>query len=107
MRPLTSQKNMEIRGTNSIKNFASSNTLANNFTSTQSNTNVASSNNNQSGNQNYDVWVMQWVDYSSKYGLGYVLSNGCSGVFFNDSTKIILDPTATYFEYMERRSTDK
>lgn len=39
-----------------------------------------------------DVYVKKWVDYSSKYGLGYLLSNGSSGVFFNDCTKIILDP---------------
>lgn len=38
-----------------------------------------------------EIWVKRWVDYSSKYGLGYLLSNGCTGVFFNDSTKIILD----------------
>ena len=37
------------------------------------------------------IWVKKWVDYSSKYGLGYILSNGAAGVFFNDSTKIILD----------------
>jgi len=38
-----------------------------------------------------DVWVKRWVDYSSKYGLGYLLSNGCFGVFFNDSSKIIME----------------
>jgi len=38
-----------------------------------------------------EVYVKKWVDYSSKYGLGYLLSNGSSGVFFNDSTKIILE----------------
>jgi polo-like kinase 1 len=37
------------------------------------------------------VWVKKWVDYTSKYGLGYWLTNGSTGVFFNDSTKIILD----------------
>jgi hypothetical protein len=36
------------------------------------------------------IWVKKWVDYSQKYGLGYLLSNGAAGVFFNDSTKIIL-----------------
>jgi len=36
--------------------------------------------------------VKKWVDYSSKYGLGYLLSNGATGVFFNDATKIVLDP---------------
>jgi hypothetical protein len=37
------------------------------------------------------VWVSRWVDYSKKYGLGYKLSNGSSGVFFNDATKMILE----------------
>jgi polo-like kinase 1 len=54
-----------------------------------------------------DVWVKKWVDYSSKYGLGYLLSNNATGVFFNDSTKIILDPKGHHFDYMERRTTDK
>lgn len=39
-----------------------------------------------------DIWIKNHVDYSSKYGVGYLLSNGASGVFFNDSTKIVLDP---------------
>jgi polo-like kinase 1 len=39
-----------------------------------------------------EIYVKKWVDYSSKYGLGYLLSNGSSGVFFNDSSKIICDP---------------
>jgi len=47
------------------------------------------------------------VDYSTKYGLGYLLSNGSSGVFFNDCTKIILDPSKESFEYIERRSSDR
>jgi polo-like kinase 1 len=54
-----------------------------------------------------DVWVKKWVDYSSKYGLGYLLSNRATGVFFNDSTKIILDPAGHFFDYYERRTTDK
>jgi len=41
--------------------------------------------------------VKRWVDYSSKYGLGYLLSNGCIGVFFNDSTKILLEAKTKYF----------
>ena len=36
------------------------------------------------------IWVKKWVDYSSKYGLGYMLTSGTTGVFYNDSTKIIL-----------------
>ena len=54
-----------------------------------------------------DIWVKKWVDYSSKYGLGYLLNNGFSGVFFNDSTKIILNPDTNKFLYIERRVTDQ
>ena len=43
------------------------------------------------------VWVKKWVDYSSKYGLGYLLTNGATGVFFNDSTKILLDLNGWYY----------
>ncbi len=47
------------------------------------------------------------MDYSSKYGLGYYLSNEVTGVFFNDSTKIVLDPNGYHFDYYERRNADR
>jgi polo-like kinase 1 len=53
------------------------------------------------------VWVKKWVDYSSKYGLGYILSNGSTGVFFNDSTKIILRQGEPTFHYIERKGQDR
>jgi hypothetical protein len=33
--------------------------------------------------------VVRWVDYSSKYGLGYLLSDGAVGVVFNDHTTLL------------------
>ena len=36
-----------------------------------------------------------------------MLSNGNSGVFFNDCTKIILDPTTNTVEYIEKKNNDK
>jgi polo-like kinase 1 len=57
--------------------------------------------------QQEEVWVKKWVDYSSKYGLGYHLSNASVGVFFNDATKIVLDPNSYHFDYIERRQTDR
>jgi polo-like kinase 1 len=54
-----------------------------------------------------EVWVKKWVDYSTKYGLGYYLSNEATGVFFNDSTKIVLDSNGHHLDYMERRSSDR
>ena len=49
------------------------------------------------------VWVSRWVDYSKKYGLGYKLSNGQYGVFFNDATKILLKLDGEQLEYIQRQ----
>ena len=35
--------------------------------------------------------ITNWVDYSSKYGLGYSFNNGNFGIFFNDFTQMILN----------------
>jgi serine/threonine protein kinase len=48
------------------------------------------------------TWVVRHVDYTRKYGFGYLLSNGAVGVYFNDSTKIILSSDDSNFEYIER-----
>ncbi|EGR28317.1 protein kinase domain protein, partial [Ichthyophthirius multifiliis] len=53
------------------------------------------------------IWVTQWFDYSDKYGLGYILSNGHTGVYFNDSTKIIYDPNSNLVKYLERVNNQK
>ena len=51
-----------------------------------------------------EVTVNKWVDYSNKYGLGYLLSNGAIGVVFNDSTKILIHSRREEFIYYERQS---
>ena len=61
---------------------------------------------NGSGNL-ADISVKKWIDYSSKYGLGYILSNGHIGVYFNDSTKIIYRPNGANFIYIERNAAEK
>ena len=35
------------------------------------------------------ICVKKWIDYSSKYGIGYLLNNDSSGVYFNDSSKML------------------
>ena len=50
--------------------------------------------------------MQKWVDYSSKYGLGYLLNSGNVGVHFNDNTKLIQDD-AKNFSYYERKGPDK
>eukprot|EP01035_Chromulina_nebulosa_P022024 gene22024-28508_t len=49
------------------------------------------------------VWVVRYVDYTSKYGLGFLFNTGSAGVYFNDSTKIVLSADGMVFQYNERR----
>lgn len=50
-----------------------------------------------------ELWVTLWVDYTSKYGLGYLLNNGSCGMYFNDMTKIILHPNLEDVQYISRK----
>ena len=53
------------------------------------------------------VWVKKWVDYSSKYGLGYTLSNGSCGVYFNDNSKMIRNKDGKTITYAERKTASR
>ena len=53
-----------------------------------------------------EVWVTKWVDYSNKYGLGYLLNNGLIGVYFNDNTKILFNPYKKIYTYVERKFSE-
>ncbi|KAK4533989.1 hypothetical protein CDCA_CDCA01G0014 [Cyanidium caldarium] len=52
-----------------------------------------------------DTWICKWVDYATKYGVGYQLSNGNYGVYFNDASKVLLyaGGNAQEVDYVERR----
>jgi cell cycle serine/threonine-protein kinase CDC5/MSD2 len=41
---------------------------------------------------NERVFIVSWVDYCNKYGMGYALTDGSVGVHFNDTTSIVLSP---------------
>ena len=41
-------------------------------------------------------YIERSIDYTNKYGLGYLCSNGNVGAYFNDSTSIILNPSSRY-----------
>lgn len=36
------------------------------------------------------VFIDRWVDFTIKYGLGYCLSDGSDGVYFNDATTLVM-----------------
>lgn len=46
--------------------------------------------------------VLLWWDYSSRYGLGYILYNGCVGVCFNDLSRIIMEPTERFAQFYSK-----
>ena len=50
-----------------------------------------------------EIRVTKWVDYSNKFGLGYLLNNGYIGVYFNDTTKIIFNPRKKKFIYIDKK----
>ena len=105
-RPLTTntQNYLSTKGkSESISNLKDPKSMTNNLTGRDDKTKTDQFNNIQGP----DTWVKKWVDYSSKYGLGYLLSNGSTGVFFNDSSKIILEAKGNIFNYIERRVSDK
>ena len=37
--------------------------------------------------------VSKWVDYTTKYGLGYIMSDGTAGAVYNDYTRVAIDKT--------------
>lgn len=55
------------------------------------------------------VSVKKWIDYSSKYGIGYALTNGSCGVYFNDSSKMLAfsENAFYYIEKVAREDTCK
>ncbi|XP_011819499.1 PREDICTED: inactive serine/threonine-protein kinase PLK5 [Colobus angolensis palliatus] len=55
------------------------------------------------GEQRPILWAPKWVDHSSKYGFGYQLSDGGSGVLLRDGTHMALRPPGGQVCYMPDR----
>ena len=47
------------------------------------------------------VWVTRYLDFSSTFGLVFLLSDGSVGVLFKDNTKVVVDPAGETLEYAE------
>eukprot|EP00026_Physarum_polycephalum_P003177 Phypoly_transcript_03187.p1 GENE.Phypoly_transcript_03187~~Phypoly_transcript_03187.p1 ORF type:complete len:717 (+),score=118.81 Phypoly_transcript_03187:138-2288(+) len=56
--------------------------------------------------QHPSIWVVKWVDYSNKYGLGYQLSNNIFGAYFNDATKLVVGGNAKQCEYIDQTRSE-
>ncbi|KAG7085661.1 hypothetical protein E1B28_003206 [Marasmius oreades] len=49
------------------------------------------------------VFIVSWVDYCNKYGMGYALTDGSVGVHFNDSTNCVLSADKRHFDFISAR----
>ncbi len=69
-------------------------------------TKTLSANSNLSDKQdNYEYgYVKKWVNYSEKFGIGFILNNGIIGIFFNDKSKIVLSNFGITFHYFTAKS---
>ena len=45
----------------------------------------------------HKINIISFVDYSTKYGLGYLINNRTYGVYFNDSSLMSIDGDKKYF----------
>jgi polo-like kinase 1 len=43
------------------------------------------------GEKNKSIFIKKWVDYTNKYGMAYMLSDGTCATLFNDNTSMIVD----------------
>ncbi|OZJ04910.1 hypothetical protein BZG36_02517 [Bifiguratus adelaidae] len=50
------------------------------------------------------TFLSKWIDYSAKYGLSYTLTDGTTGVLFNDETTVTLSPEGHTMHYFEHAS---
>lgn len=52
------------------------------------------------------MFVRKWVDYSFKYGLGYILSDHSSGIMFNDKSSILASEGRKTFSVVPQDCSD-
>ncbi|CAO3661870.1 unnamed protein product [Umbelopsis ramanniana] len=46
------------------------------------------------------VFIDRWVDFTTKYGLGYCLSDGSDGIYFNDATTLVTKSNSKSVSYI-------
>ncbi|CAK9787068.1 unnamed protein product [Cutaneotrichosporon oleaginosum] len=49
------------------------------------------------------VFVVSWLDYCAKYGMGFAMCDGTVSVHFNDSSSLALAPSKKHIEYVDER----
>ncbi|WRT63607.1 uncharacterized protein IL334_000530 [Kwoniella shivajii] len=52
------------------------------------------------------VFVVSWLDYCTKYGMGFAMTDGTVSVHFNDSTSLVLAPGKQHFDDIRPTASD-
>ena len=65
------------------------------------------SNSDEKKQNNDQIIIEKFIDRSDKYGIGYLLTNGDIGVYFNDGTKMILIKPNHKFFYIKKNNEQK
>ncbi|KAK4684394.1 hypothetical protein P7C73_g5784, partial [Tremellales sp. Uapishka_1] len=47
------------------------------------------------------IFVISWLDYCTKYGMGFAMTDGTVTVHFNDSTCLALSPGKQHFDHIQ------
>lgn len=50
----------------------------------------------------FQTFLVRAVDCRERFGIAYLLNNGCVGVFFRDSTRMLLSPCGRAVQYAEK-----
>lgn len=53
------------------------------------------------------IFVVSWLDYCTKYGMGFAMSDGTVSVHFNDTSSLVLAPGKSHIEYISYAPEDK
>ena len=65
------------------------------------------SNSDEKKDNNEKIIIEKFIDRSDKYGIGYLLSNGDIGVYFNDGTKMVLIKLNHNIFYINKNNEQK
>ncbi|KAE9410055.1 kinase-like protein [Gymnopus androsaceus JB14] len=49
------------------------------------------------------LFIVSWIDYCHKYGMGYAMTDGSVGVYFNDSSSMVLSADKRHFDVVSVR----
>ncbi|GMT04931.1 hypothetical protein PENTCL1PPCAC_27105, partial [Pristionchus entomophagus] len=52
-------------------------------------------------------WISKWIDFTEKYGICYELCDRSMGVFFNDSTKFVLDARRNQLAFVDKENREE